>query len=660
MKFLLSQFGAPIFCIVLFGLFVLSTLSITQVIFQLNQSSDSYYLLALYEDLFVHGYDITQWNFTPAPYFFPDAAILFPLLRLFSDYGYGMAMYILLFWGCLIVCTAEIGNNFQCGEAISYTLSTACVLLGMAVIRMYDGFGLPGFLFLPSFHAGCLFYGMINLVWMHHWLTRRPTKSEATVNILLGAVMIFSDPLYFAQFALPIVTAALVLFVCRMAGGWNCLYIFLCNVISIGLAQLMYTINQTFGFLNIPRTYYLFQNELDSIWETVLLVITEQRHLAQHTSLYLFLLILILTLTFVGLIVNTVYRKQLANHAFKTFVYVFTFFLSSILMMLTVLGVTGIWDSIWQCRYFLNFYVLPFSFLAWLLLSLPFQWMQWVRYGFITLALFFTCFTLSDEILDLRMKGLRLPYPEWLQELDALCAKTGMTYGYGEYWNAKFVTIGSRANVRVNQVHENIVQNEWINNNAWALKPNGEYPNYQFFLPEHLPRDKYIQLFGTPANEVQLGAKDVLLYNRKSDYAFRNFLKGQIRFESFQPRIHHPIEPKTLSGYKRFGHSWDQGSVVFSLDHAVDVRFDPPAIGEVLEISADGNDIYQAEIFLQDEEDEAAEGLTIPRKASDGLIPRYLKLPKEAQNQPIRLIRIRPIEGDNRFGIGHVFVYEDG
>jgi len=278
MRILHIKSAIGLLCIFISVLFVFSTLSITQMVFLRNQSSDSYYLLALYEDLFVYGYDISQWNLTPAPYLFPDATLLFPLLSLFSDYGYGMAMYILLFWCTLLVCTAEIGAAFSVRRHTAYLIATVCMLLCMAVIRIYVRFGLPGFLFLPSFHGGCLFFGLISLWWMHGWLKQSPSKMNAMAYVVLSSLMIFSDPLYIAQFSLPIVITSLILLFVRQVYKVQAGFIIICNGISIAMAHLMYILNSHFDLLRIPRAYHLFQSPTESIWKVMIWVFTEQEH----------------------------------------------------------------------------------------------------------------------------------------------------------------------------------------------------------------------------------------------------------------------------------------------------------------------------------------------------------------------------------------------
>src|SRR5512135_2773264 len=50
------------------------------------QDSDLYYLPALYADLVSWGGRLSEWKLPPAPYFFPDMALYFPVQAVLRNY----------------------------------------------------------------------------------------------------------------------------------------------------------------------------------------------------------------------------------------------------------------------------------------------------------------------------------------------------------------------------------------------------------------------------------------------------------------------------------------------------------------------------------------------------------------------------------------------
>ena len=97
--------------------------------------------------------------------------------------------------------------------------------------------------------------------------------------------------------------------------------------------------------------------------------------------------------------------------------------------------------------------------------------------------------------------------------------------------------------------------------------------------------------------------------------------------------------------------------MVLAPQSVLEVLFEPPAFGEVIEISADANDEYEIIVFSGSHRVAMLRAPAVP--GCDGMQARYLLLPVHADERGVDKLLIRPVSGDGRCSVGHVFIYED-
>jgi hypothetical protein len=173
-----------------------------------SMSSDILYLVGLYRDLFVDGYDVSRWNLTPAPYVFPDMALLFPLLLVMPDIGYAFTLYSILFFAAFLVILVKIASNLAHSffAAFAYTCSAALLLVALTHQSK-----LSELLFLPTVHAGAMFSGFMMLAIFLKAIRSGFSFLLATGFFLVAFLGILSDLLIIPQFVAPLAMAAAIL-----------------------------------------------------------------------------------------------------------------------------------------------------------------------------------------------------------------------------------------------------------------------------------------------------------------------------------------------------------------------------------------------------------------------------------------------------------------
>ena len=286
---------------------------------------------------------------------------------------------------------------------------------------------------------------------------------------------------------------------------------------------------------------------------------------------------------------------------------------------------------------------------------------MWLKLIVFSTIVIFSLRQIIPEAITLEAANLRLPYPEMVQCLDKLAINYDLKYGYSDYWNAKYTTVISHSGARVNALDTDLHILNWINNPVWYInkvgEDSGQYPKYQFILTERLSKPEIEIRFGKPAIRKECPGTEIYIYNRKSDVAFRNFLRIPTTIAAKVSVPSSILSPKSLRKYVPNGQPWDApGNVIIPRNGELSVKLDPPVVSEILEIAADSNDEYVVDFFRN----ETILGqLTVPRMPQMGIQARYLPLPKSILGKPFNRLVVRPLQGDGAYSVGDIFFYND-
>lgn len=200
--------------------------------------SDLLYLVSLYKDLFVDRYSVLGWNLTPAPYFFPDMVMFFPLLWIMPDIGYAFVLYSVLFLLLFLAIITKIAsylnsNIFNCFLCI---FSAGLIFVVLLENSNYVSLGLI-FLF-PSAHGGAIIIGFMLIAISLNALQKGYSSVSSAMFFTLSCLTIISDILIIPQFLIPLVIANFILYRLRFIPLRN----FLIPVGLIVVAQLVASI----------------------------------------------------------------------------------------------------------------------------------------------------------------------------------------------------------------------------------------------------------------------------------------------------------------------------------------------------------------------------------------------------------------------------------
>lgn len=631
-------------------------------------NSDTLIMVSFYRDLFVDHIRIRGWELGPAPFLMPDLPILSLALALTSNIGYGLTLYSLLVYGLLLLSMAVLFKPPSEQWAHDKTFAWATLLTGLLLATLLSAGrnnALAFYLLLPCNHTGALLCG----IWIF-LLVKRMALRGGNWKAMLGLSLLviastFSDLWLIPQFIAPIILSILVFSALRYIRWPLALGLSVNIALSAALGKYLIREMRKYGIFNIPRSRVKESEEYLHAY------LRDLSHIVQHQPL-LFALIaifIILTLAFFWSKRKELLRpnERSAETRDEDFNLRFSLFFILIASLASLAAPIALkkWGSMENIRYLLPFFALPPLGLGALLAHSLRAWPAkrlWIAGTMLTaVCLGFS----SHNIKYFRRSDLALPYRESFRKMERHLAGRNMLYGYGNYWYARLLTLESRRGLQINEIHPDVYMNQWMNNpNRYFGLPgsnHGEYPAYTFILMNGIESPRVLAQFGEPAQKLRFEENDealeVWIYNRPQDVKFRNFCRTAAFFRAFRRPESKPVVYSDLAQYIADGTYWEDSDLFpVPADLTLEVKYDQPLSGDVLEISADANDKYHVTLLS---EGETIGELDLPPMLGGNMRARFLPLPSEAANRPIDTIQLRPDNDAAPFLLGHLALYKD-
>jgi hypothetical protein len=490
--------------------------------------SDTLYLAALYDDLLRADRDLRCWSLTPSPYFVPDMPLFFLCRAVLADPGTAYVLYGFVWFTLFLALLWRLASLTQAspGGALVYVLAAGVALLWLVEGRGGGPQSLV-YLLVPSYHGGTVLCGLALLALRIGAMVRGRSRWGGVVATgVLVLVATLSDQLVVVQFLLPMV-AATGLFV--LAG-------------RVALAELWVQLGAIGGgvalargaleVLHRARVFHLagaldLGPLLDLGWDRVPLpfrlrtawgdlggLAAEYPELVAAAALWT-----MVSLVAVVLVVREVRptsRPGPRAVSRERFVPLFlpVFWLFSLVAVCCYPVVLGPYWGMWPVRYFLPLFVLPLPLGA--IVAAPFgrPGLTRIKGG---LAAILAVVALAGSLpaaLGLGAGSLSLPYPHRVRRLDELARHHGLTVGYADYWNARYLTQLSRAGLSVTQVDFDLSPSHHTVDLCAYRRASADTSARLFILPDRLDLGAILDLCGEP--ELRLRADDmiVLVFDR--------------------------------------------------------------------------------------------------------------------------------------------------
>ncbi len=466
-------------------------------------NSDTFYLPALYIDLFRNGGSLSAWHLTPAPYFVPDWPIYFLSMGIFGQpYQATAAFFIaqIFLSFCLLVA---INRQFMTTHHALAASACSVLFFCLLAARMVEPFS---FILLSAYHYGAF---LMLLLAAYCVISALQDTSAAHVNrcgatiFLVALLASLSDKLFLVQFSLPAIFVLVYLHAAGMTDRKTLIVLLSGTGGGSVLGPLLYkflvpnsmSAPAELGLDNFSR------NAHDLL--AVVIRIAEANWFAMA----------VVALFYIAVTALPVLRRKTGETMFahsSSFMFVVVFSLCS---GFAIVAVALLNKMPFNSRYLIPVFALPVLFAPILIFggfkSAPANWG-----GFAMLIVsVLSVIALTRAAVDGAVTPKKDFYPDDVACIDAAAAKYRLKNGIAEYWDAKRVAVLSKEGLNVAQVFGDLSPQRWIMSNA-AFKGV-----YDFALINPDPRQptqpderRIVELNGLPKASIQCGAIKMLIY----------------------------------------------------------------------------------------------------------------------------------------------------
>jgi hypothetical protein len=626
-------------------------------------SADDFLCVSLCQDV-LDGRSLDGWHLPGAPYLFPDDLLLLGCQALTADVGLAFTLYLALFYLALLACLAWLGRLAGLPGRRAFLVACAGPLLLIAAHlgeAYRDRARLMGH---PGNHAGAILVGVLVLALVLRGLRRGHGLPGAAALVLAVGLGTFSDKLLALQFLAP-AGAALVALALRRAAPWR--------RVALTLALLAAGAGLALGAQALAgRLGAVVLREEDQVrwfrpveWGPAVALLTS---FVEGQTLLCWLWPLHLA---VALGLALFWRRGAPGRREAVL------FLALFLLLLPACNVgallaTGKIEKD-VARYLLASFFAPFLFLGPLLAAVPGRAARRAGALFVAAALLFAGWRVGERGPVALRQGWRAPYPPLAQALDQLVRERGRLRGLGSYWAARGMKFLSRERVLVNSfMTYPFVHGDNPDRFLAEALDDADVPEFRFVVVDaHLRAEHVLVAFGEAAEHLPAGDAEVWLYDRPlANGLFTRFLQAQAarRYR----RAHAwtaPVWPTSLGRPRRaFSPADAHGNLRLGPGSGVEVRFDPPVTGTLIDLGADHADRYELAFFA------GAEHLatlrapnvpwtgTVPPYGEPGTQPRLLPLPPVLCQRPWDRVVVTTRYGfgtEVYFSLAHFLVYHD-
>lgn len=500
-----------------YGLYIISILIVLSytalILLQLDPahfnnyfSSDSLFLQSIFKDVFIDKSGFAGWHLNAAPNFFPDMFFYFILNGLTGDfiissfiYSHLQVLALMLLFGFMIRSVIpNISFNYL-------AVSNLMLIPFMWITTFTKDFLITFYLFSISYHTGAFLMSLLAFTLLFRILQKQSTQIALFIVVFLATM---SDRLFVVMFIIPAITALIFIhkFSDRKALLRTILFLLLSALAGYFAFDILKKLRwfhviglswKVFSFENILNSFGVFFNQhltylklrdarglmvaLGIISIALLSIINikqlkaifrQKQHAAISDLFYFLMLVFILAVLFIPVINGGYVGWAMLRYN------IFAFYIA-----LMLFGVYAFRQKLFK-KLILRQLSLSLIFLISLI---PLLW----KYDF-------------TKLPDTSRKFFHY-YPEYVAELDSITSKENIQYGVAMYWEAKMITMFSKANVRCYTVFPGLTPWYHVMNKNWYYKGGkGKFanPEFRFLYLNHSDTLTAINKLGQPEKRI--------------------------------------------------------------------------------------------------------------------------------------------------------------
>ncbi|MEA1898771.1 MAG: hypothetical protein U9N53_14015, partial [Bacteroidota bacterium] len=259
------------------------------------------------------------------------------------------------------------------------------------------------------------------------------------------------------------------------------------TALSSILGMLAFILLRNLNAISFGSDHKIFA--FDDIFNSIQVYLKYTLSIISHLNLNSLILLIAIFSIIIGIVIssNSVIQKKKINDL--SFYILFSTLFS--LMMIVAPLVNGNFTGIDCFRYNIYPYYLGILNLPLLIIrSKP--WVNRVSaLGISVLAGYYIILIINSFSIT-RLKAFSEYYPNKVKSIDRIAREEGLLKGIGNYWDAKFITMFSKQNVRVYAVHSNLTKYYHVANENWF---NADTAIFNFVIDRDINHTAITEVF---------------------------------------------------------------------------------------------------------------------------------------------------------------------
>lgn len=439
---------------------------------------------------------------------------------------YAVYQPIFLVTCLLYLVSCLVGKNWKILALIVFFSAIPILIYSSGHLQLLH------YLFGWHIHVSTIGAGFIDLGALILYATRQPPDRKIFTPLLgvIGILTLFTvlcDPGFLSQFIAPAISLLILVFIFKLISFRRAAYSILTLLYGAAGGLALYQIPRLWGADRVILNGSVVRMSTDKIFQNLPLLFDSVSEFLEGQ----FWIVIIWALFFILCMAGA--WKILQNKRYAhigavrvRLLLVLLFFPLQMIINIPATLLTG--DP--AVRYFLPSIFVPL-FWGWpiLLISQP-EWLSWLNrrrmlvLSYTSIATLFVLIGINVVSWSSPLPDLTSYYPEFTACLDENAARLNLHRGISHYWQSRNTTILSRKGLVVAPVYPDLKPMHFLTNSD-TFQGSFEFVIFDNNPPRSgwawIERDIVISRFGQPATTFSCGESDILVYNRKSDEAFR-------------------------------------------------------------------------------------------------------------------------------------------
>ena len=484
-------------------------------------NADTLYLPSIYKDIFIDKGTFYGWHLNAAPNFLPDMLLFFIIRSFFSHFIPACFAYSLIQLTLIFILFSVLYKSIN--KSINYyhlSFGILCMSVFL-LVTFFDNDFIYTFYYLSiSYHLGAFINCLLALIFLFRYINLGKRRTLILWFIII-TFSIINDRLFLVMFSFPLY-ALVLLFFRRNSNSKRILIAILLNTISIPLGLFLFRmlrLSDYFYIITLSWKVFNFENIIPSLKVFIEQHSTYIRELKFRGIIdLLFILSFFLHLAILIKKLKDYYNHKKVEYNELIYLLLFVPTVLSILFTPILNGSYVGWGLLRYNTHSLYFGIFSLSYVLYKIqqkFNLSDLWIKAVVSLYILILIGYSFRVIYNNNIPQKLDAFFKYYPERIKNIDDISEENHLKYGISDYWDAKYITMFSKKDLRVYTVYDNLTAWYHVMNENWYYNSKkGKYKNpvFTFVIADRLNAEIIKTTLGQPLDTLNCSNMTVLKF----------------------------------------------------------------------------------------------------------------------------------------------------